>query len=512
MDTQFSTNILNIMFSVLSMSLLSFLKAKTKFCFSTCYKYFPKIIFNSLFIRHIILSKSEEIFDKARGHCVNSSMKYAIERYELIKDLLDESLDPSKRKQIRENISKNIKISERTLRRYYNRYKAYGIEGLIKKQSSKKGSSVVPENVIQESIRLRRELPTRSIQTIIRILEMEGLVEVGFLKKSTLQEQLAKHGYSKRKMLTYSQEVKPTARRFQKQHVNELWQSDIKYGPRIGEKPTYMVCFLDDKSRNIMHSEFYYDFSQAIVRDCFTKAVIKYGLPKSVYFDNGKQFKNQSISNACIALGIRLLYARPYSPESKGKMERFNQTVDSFINEVNIHNIKDIDELNRLYNAWIEECYVTQPHSSLENKTPRQCYEEDDYQVKLVSKEILKDAFLCYAKRKVDKSGCISLNGIKYQFNHGLALVTEIVDIYYDPIDLEEIKIKSERLGLEETAKKLNIESYSAKKPKVPENMTVKSPERSRLLDAVEKKYEEAKNNDYNMISFKELNDGEQNV
>ncbi len=440
-------------------------------------------------------------------------MQYAIERYELIKDLLDESLDPSMRKQIRENISKNIKLCERTIRRYYNKYKTNGIEGLIKKQSSKKGSSVIPEDIIQNAIRLRRELPSRSIQTIIRILEMEGIVKVGFLKKSTLQEQLAKHGYSKRKMLTYSQEVKPTARRFQKQHVNELWQSDIKYGPRIGGKSTYMVCFLDDKSRNIMHSEFYHDFSQAIVRDCFTKAIVKYGIPKSVYFDNGKQFKNQSIINACIALGIRLLYARPYSPESKGKMERFNQTVDSFINEANIHNIKDIDELNRLYNAWIEECYVTQPHSSLEdNKTPRQCYEEDEYQVRLVSKEILKDAFLCYAKRKVDKSGCVSVNGTKYQFDHGLALVTEIVDIYYDPIDLEEIKIKSERLGLEEKAKKLIIESYSAKKPKVPENMTVKSPERSRLLDAVVKKHEETKNNDYNMISFKELNEGEQNV
>ena len=66
---------------------------------------------------------------------------------------------------------------------------------------------------------------------------------------------------------------------------NYLWQSDIKYGIYIGGKPTYMVCFLDDCTRNIMHSEFYDTLDQSIVQDCFRKALLKHGAPDCVYFD-----------------------------------------------------------------------------------------------------------------------------------------------------------------------------------------------------------------------------------
>ena len=94
-----------------------------------------------------------------------------------------------------------------------------------------------------------------------------------------------------------------------------------------------MVCFLDDCTRNIMHSEFYDSLDQSIVQDCFRKALIKYGAPDCVYFDNGKQFRTHWMKRACGKLGIRLLYAKPYNPEGKGKQERYNQTVDSFLRE-----------------------------------------------------------------------------------------------------------------------------------------------------------------------------------
>ncbi|TGE33189.1 transposase [Desulfosporosinus sp. Sb-LF] len=60
---------------------------------------------------------------------------------------------------------------------------------------------------------------------------------------------------------------------------------------------------------------------QVIVEDCFRVAIQKFGLPESVYFDNGKQYRTHWMARTCSELGIRLLYAKPYSP---GPLERLS--------------------------------------------------------------------------------------------------------------------------------------------------------------------------------------------
>ena len=209
----------------------------------------------------------------------------AANRLTIISPLLDPMLDKAKKQNLKEQISMTYGISERTVRRWLNLYQEQGFDGLKPKVSSVSGKSKIPEELIEEAIRLRREIPKRSVPEIIRILEWEGIAEPGFLRKSTLQDQLAARGYSSRQMMTYAKDV-TSARRFQKPWRNYLWQSDIKYGIYINGKPTYMVCFLDDCTRNVMHSEFYTTLDQSIVQDCFRKALIKYGAPDSVCFDN----------------------------------------------------------------------------------------------------------------------------------------------------------------------------------------------------------------------------------
>src|SRR3989339_2197174 len=116
------------------------------------------------------------------------------------------------------------------------------------------------------------------------------------------------HGYSTRQMKIYSSDKTLAARRYQNPHRNMCWQSDIKYTTHIDGKPTYMVSFIDDCTRLILHSEIYPVMDQKIVQDCFRKALIKYGAPGSVYFDNGKQYRTKWMQRACGKLNIRLLY------------------------------------------------------------------------------------------------------------------------------------------------------------------------------------------------------------
>lgn len=434
----------------------------------------------------------------------------AANRLAIISLLLDPTLDKAKRQELKEQQSIQYGISERTIRRWINDYREKGFDGLKPKAPETTGTSKIPAELIEEAIRLRREVPGRSVPELIRILEWEGLAEPGFLRRSTLQDQLAARGYSSRQMKTYAKDV-TSARRFQKPWRNYLWQSDIKYGIYVNGQPTYMVCFLDDCTRNILHSQFYTSLDQSIVQDCFRQALIKYGAPDCVYFDNGKQFRTHWMKRACAKLGIRLLYAKPYNPEGKGKQERYNQTVDAFLREASIAKPKSLDELNRLYEVWMQECYLNVPHSALNGKTPHEVYEQDSHELRLLSAETIADAFLSCETRKVDKGGCISFCGQKYEVENGLSMIYRTVDVVYDPADISVVTIECE--GFPScVAKPLIIASHSAKRPKLPEHFEKAEPSSSRLLDAAAKKNEERQAVRHTAISFVGLKGAQTNV
>ena len=85
------------------------------------------------------------------------------------------------------------------------------------------------------------------------------------------------------------------------------------------------------------------------------------------------------MARTCAKLGIRLLFAKPYSPEATGKIERFNRVVDAFLNEAALVKPKTLDEFNKLFHVWLDECYQNKPHSALENNTspesaPSHCF------------------------------------------------------------------------------------------------------------------------------------------
>ena len=113
----------------------------------------------------------------------------ALQRYQLITPLLDESLDNAKRIQLRENIAEHNGLSPRTLYRYEAAYRNGGFPGLKPQNRETKRSSKLPENfdeLLEQAIQLKREVPKRSVRQIIYILELEGRVAPGVLKRSTM--------------------------------------------------------------------------------------------------------------------------------------------------------------------------------------------------------------------------------------------------------------------------------------------------------------------------------------
>lgn len=437
------------------------------------------------------------------------SEEIASKRVQLLSPLLADGLDPAKAMEIRKEICAQSGLSERTIRRYLASYRADGFGGLKPKGKMRNAQTeTISEEIVNEAIVLRREVPSRSVAQIIQILEWEGLAAPGQIRRSTLQDKLSERGFSSRHMKMYAGGGL-AARRFQKSSRNKMWHSDIKYGPYLpvgpegSPKQVYLVTFFDDATRFVLHGQFYPSLDKTIVENCFRQAVQKYGIPESVYFDNGKQYKTKWMKRACSKLGVRLIYARPYSPEGTGKIERFNRTVDSFLNEFTLEKNKDLNKLNDLFGVWLEECYQNKPHSALnKNMSPENAYRIDSKPIRYIDPAIVTDAFLHCEERKVDKAGCVSFEGKKYEV--GISFIGCKVDVIYDPSDTEEITI--EYAGHAPIrARQLVIGEKTGKRPELPQHLMPVSVSESRLLKEASQKNKQRNSIQAPAISFRRI-------
>ena len=119
----------------------------------------------------------------------------------------------------------------------------------------------------------------------------------------------------------------------------QLTEADIKYGPKLaigknGEKvQTYLSVIMDQHSRLVLASGFYASQDAYIVEETYRKAILKYGKMDAALNDNGKQYVSRQLAGSLAALGIRVRYAKPYSPQTKGGVEVFNRFVNAFLAE-----------------------------------------------------------------------------------------------------------------------------------------------------------------------------------
>jgi len=431
----------------------------------------------------------------------------AQERIEIISPLLENGIDKGKFKQLVVLQCQKYTISERTIKRYLDSYQREGYKGLYPMKRTKRAKKgAITDDIIDMAVMLRREVPMRSIDTIIKILEMEEVVAEGELKRTTLQENLSKRGYSARQMKMYSNSLGIASRRFSKKRRMHLVHSDIKYGPYLpigpgGKKQqVYLVTMLDDATRYMLHAQFYPTLDQTIVQECLRMAILKYGLMESLFFDNGVQYRTKWMRRACGKLGIRLIYAKPRSPEATGKPEKFNRLVDNFMAEAALEKPKTLKSLNELFDIWLTECYQNKPHSALDAKTPQAVFNADPTPLTFVSPEIVGDAFLNYEDRKVDKTGCISFCGKKYEV--GLKYIGFTVGVVYDPLDISEITIEYQ--GDDPIkVRELVIGTNTGERPKMPETLLAVKPTSSRLLTGAKKINEKRRASQKMILSFR---------
>lgn len=433
----------------------------------------------------------------------------ALRRYRMIVTLLEPDMDEGKRQQLREETAEKNGISKRTLYRYEKSYREEGFSGLRPASRTKKRQQRLPENfeeIMEQAVQLKREVPKRSVRQIIKVLELEGWAQPGVLKPSTMQRHLYDAGLGRKQMKRYAEKRSACSRRFCRPHRMELLQGDIKYGPELRTTEgvlvkTYLSSLIDDHSRYIVQSEFYDNQRQEIVEDTFHKAVLKAGRFDCVYLDNGVQYTAGHLGKACAKLGIRLVHAKPGACQSKGKIEKFHQKVDQFIGEVRVAHVHSVEELNRRWKIFLEQEYQKEAHAGIREYyesqgasvpawgiTPEQEWMRDSRGLVFLDVTTVAEAFLHQEKRRIDEAGCFSLCGSRYEASAALANLE--AEIAYDPMDMETVTVLC-RGAAPLMAHRMEIGAFASKVPPVPVGMTGDIPETSRLLDALERKYKE---------------------
>jgi len=335
-------------------------------------------------------------------------------------------------------------IDEETIRKWLANYKANGFDGLKPKGRNDAGKvRKISSEAWEKAVALKKEVSGRSVRKIIRIMEAHKMIQPGEIKSSTLARQFHAHGLDRK---TLAKSAK-TFRRFEAERPNQIWQSDILYGPYLPDpkqpeknKRTYLVAFIDDFSRLVPHAEFYWDEKFPTLENTFKIAMLKRGLPEIIYVDNGKVYHARRLDAVCASLGIRKISCQPYSPEGKGKVERFFRTVrENFLEEPEIGKVQTLPELNKLFWAWLEVDYQQRTHSSTDAAPLQRWRDHIGNYLHTVGEKELLELFLWQVNRMVNKVGLVSVQGIEFEVES--MLHNKKVEVRYNPFDLAAVHI-----------------------------------------------------------------------
>jgi putative transposase len=196
---------------------------------------------------------------------------------------------------------------------------------------------------------------------------------------------------------------------------------------------TYLIALLDDATRIVPFCAFALSENTSAFLPVFEQGIMRRGIPKRLYVDNGSAYRSHHLALVCARLGITLVHARPYSPQGKGKQERWFRTVRmQLCATLGDADRASLDALNRRLWTWVEGEYHHAPHKGLDGKTPFDAWAMHSSDVRLPGPEIdLREMFLFEQKRKVHADRTVSLDGTLYEVD--AALVGETVTLRYSP-------------------------------------------------------------------------------
>jgi transposase InsO family protein len=327
-------------------------------------------------------------------------------------------------------------VAAETIRDWLSAYRRGGFDALRPQVRRDQGRArAIPQEVADLLCQIKDERPALSVIAVIEQARAVGVGESLHLAPATVHRLLSRHGLMDRRR---NEPTSKDRRRFAFDKAGELWMSDVMHGPAVTtegarKRKTYLIGLLDDATRVVPYAAFALSENTSAFMPVLQQALLRRGVPKRLYVDNGALYRSNHLSLVCAKLGITLIHARPYLPQGKGKQERWFRTVRmQLLPALDTADLLSLDALNRRLWAWVESEYHRSPHKGLDGMTPLDRWMMAAHDVRLVGPESeLDEMFLFEQKRKVQNDRTVSLLGIVYEVD--ASLVGQTVLLRFDP-------------------------------------------------------------------------------
>jgi putative transposase len=320
------------------------------------------------------------------------------------------------------------RVARETMLKWVRDYERGGRElsALGPKTRADKGGYRKLEPAIRLSIKeILKDSPTANVPALIRELKHRKVLSPEIeINRATL------YRYLKVEKLRVVNDDAHDRRRFETEHPNELWQSDVMHGPYVAvdgrKKKTYLLAFLDDHSRFILHARFALDETFETFRGGLKSAIEKHGLPQKLYVDNGSCFRSVQLEQTLALLGVALSHSRPYTPQGRGKVERWFRTVRDQFLAIKLPDDLRLDGLNERFETWLEQYQRTEHGTTAQ--APRNRYFAN-LQCSRPAPARLSEYFRTVERRQVKKDRSVRLRGRMYEAP--VALIDRTIELRF---------------------------------------------------------------------------------
>ena len=302
----------------------------------------------------------------------------------------------------------------KTLEKWEEYYRKKGMDGLMPKERSDSGHSrVLDETAVNEIHRLKEMFPRINATLIYTKLIEDGFINQHQVSLSSIQR-FIKHNNLKSAVNPNQKDRKA----FEEEYPCGMYQADTSYTCYINEngkvRRTYLIQIIDDHSRLIVGSRFFYNDNAYNFQLVLKEAISRYGICKKLYLDNGSTYSNEQLTLICGSLGVVKLHTPIRDGASKAKIERSFKTLkESWLYGFDPSTVSSLEELNRILVDKVHERNTSV--NRMIGETPIERYQRGVNHVKIPkSKEWLDECFLNRVTRRVNLDSTISIDKVYY--------------------------------------------------------------------------------------------------